>query len=110
MFRNELRSAVRQYERKEFGTTAEEEEFDQIQFWKYIKNRKRGKTKTINDYALYLNNQIINNPITVANCWAHYYEKLFFQLQDESFDEDFHKEVNIAVMNLIKSETLSCKN
>ena len=57
--RKEFRSAVRQYEQKEFETIAEKEEFDQIQFWKYI-NRKRGKIKTINDYALYLNNQIIN--------------------------------------------------
>ena len=106
LFRKELRSAVGQYEQKEFETIAEKEEFDQIQFWKYI-NRKRGKTKTTNDYALYLNNQIINDPTTVANCWADYYEKLFSQLQDESFDEDFYKEVNIAVMNLIKSETLA---
>ena len=106
LFRKELRSAVRQYEQKEFETIAEKEEFDQIQFWKYI-NGKRGKTKTINDYALYLNNQIINDPTTVANCWADYYEKLFSQLQDESFDKDFYKEVNIAVMNLIKSETLA---
>ena len=92
-------------DKKSSETIAEKEEFDQIQFWKYL-NCKRGKTKTINDYALYLNDQIINDPTTVANCWADYYEKLFSELQDESFDEDFYKEINIAVMNLVKSETL----
>ncbi len=104
LFRKELRFAVRQYEQKEFETIAEKEEFDQIQFWKYI-NRKRGKTKTMDNHALHLNDQIISNPNIVANCWADYYEKLFSQLQDESFDEEFHVEVNTAV-NLIKSETL----
>ena len=48
--------------------------------------------------------QITNDPTTVANCWADYYEKLFSQLQDESFDEDFYKEVNIAVMNLLSNQ------
>jgi hypothetical protein len=69
LFRKELRFAVRQYEHKHLEIIAEKEEFDQIQFWKYI-NRKRGKTKMMNDYALHLNDQIINNPNIVVNCWA----------------------------------------
>ena len=105
-FRRELRYLVKQYEQREFERIAEKEDLDQIQFWKYI-NRRKGKAKIVNDYALRLNGQIVNDSKEVASCWANYYEKLFSPFQSDCFDETFHEEVNTAV-NRIKTE--ACAN
>lgn len=59
----------------------------------------------MNDYALHLNEKIINDPKIVANCWADSKEKFFSCLQDESLDNDFYGEVN-AVVNRIKLEEM----
>ena len=99
-FRRELRLLLSEREREIHEQVDQNLDVDINQFWKFIKRKRSNKYSCLSEIKFDTNN-ILRDPIEIAEGWASYFEDLYTCKQNPIFDAEHYDMINNRVTTFL---------